>query len=1399
MGAQLSSPHDIANNNEAIGGVTDEDTHTTSFLAPPTPAPAPALIRRGPLSTINVVSKTVARLSPRRRMQKRSSQHDGRSRDVDGYPSPIKKKVDTTHGGGKKNNDVQGFDALAAVLSDRHNEFVSKKLSTVGILNAKFQQLRAPQPPQPCYSISVTTSSPQSVAGLMSPPAVVSPNHHHRDMNSSVSSPSSLLNSSTIALQDPPTVAPLILMSSTNLGVRRLQFHEILRLTTGNDFILVLPQPSGKRPASVSNRVRAEANSHRKPSNVKTDVWETAKTHWYDILYYFQKTVLEGIRGSDEELDIIHNDELARRCFQRDGQHYYELHLTIKSCSEQETLQQFNLPERTINNFIDKPMNVLGDGFYVQLYGHGTFLLRFATLPYVEIYVARKREDPYLDDSIGKFPRSQNEDTVLAALTKQLHATNGDSAATVQVMMGYYKHSCVQLKQQLGQQQQPVDETKIFDSLISNELTSEKLERFAAMVDNDYKKRMLDLYSNFSEATPYLISDEQSRHYLNELITNFPNCYRVLHTVAGSKKFPVRERNGNFGHYIMSSTYQDNAGYDETNLLPKERQILYAFYALLRTKSRNLLEHWSQVEPLARCFKGQQQPGGKGFAGSFHSTLITSLKKQEQLYSVGAQQMSKTIRGLPHVSGAFDNHNKIHNKKSNTDGKSAIAHIGTAAYLKQDRPNELLPGTKLTSPLGIDFDLTSCSRTEDAMIYTLKGAVTSMMPEDASRSMKHEKMLIETGQVEWPALGWMVTYMPGFTPRPHLTYAGQIVQPPQRAWIRPKTSITNLVLNPKRKLSSPISTSKKKSLDSASYFECIQLARRLVDINSHKFHLVREKEQLNKVYDEATSSFIEAISEASSLIAAAASFQKDIVQQINPNARTVDQMFLFPIIPYSETSKNEMKMTYAELGRYFELFEIDDRGKVVTVKGSEKRRINLCVDALSARNFRELEYNLTRKLGEMGASPYVKAMIDVLHCITIEHDYLHETRFHRLDCIYMLYYGAFLQPLQIHLGWKNINGDPVKNKIQPHEQFMWIVYNALRRHRFNQFIKNSQEQFTRQERETAKDLLIRLDVAYQKYCVGLEQSPDQPSRVAALFMKCVESYNRCFHGVRNADFWLMEIEGCQWLGAFKLCGKTNYVTETLHRMHTLYVIDVPEDMARFGMDREDDGVFVFRSGTNEVGMVSMTSVAIKKAFLQFFRHEQCKRYLSADVGRDVGNNVYRYDLLFNQGQGNCDKYSDINGNIVVDSGGNPLRVPFLRNQTEMLRFMPDTIKEELTRVLVGMDKVTQRVYPGAFPDERRRDLVHDYFVSAYLGDDVRMNWEYLGIIARQLTNNDRLAMHLDSKNDWRNGYDYCATYSFVIDGYRVTIVAACKQDFGSLMDRLDEVEVEGGRFLSHET
>ena len=50
---------------------------------------------------------------------------------------------------------------------------------------------------------------------------------------------------------------------------------------------------------------------------------------------------------------------------------------------------------------------------------------------------------------------------------------------------------------------------------------------------------------------------------------------------------------------------------------------------------------------------------------------------------------------------------------------------------------------------------------------------------------------------------------------------------------------------------------------------------------------------------------------------------------------------------------------------------------------------------------------------------------------------------HRQDCIWRSKYGCFLQPLQVLLGWKRINGDPVKSRMQEHELFLYIVEKSL--------------------------------------------------------------------------------------------------------------------------------------------------------------------------------------------------------------------------------------------------------------------------------------------------------------------------------------------------------------------
>jgi hypothetical protein len=116
--------------------------------------------------------------------------------------------------------------------------------------------------------------------------------------------------------------------------------------------------------------------------------------------------------------------------------------------------------------------------------------------------------------------------------------------------------------------------------------------------------------------------------------------------------------------------------------------------------------------------------------------------------------------------------------------------------------------------------------------------------------------------------------------------------------------------------------------------------------------------------------------------------------------------------------------------------------------------------------------------------------------------------------------------------------------------------------------------------------------------------------------------------------------------------------------------------------------------------------------------------------------------------------------------------------------------------MIAMQRLARKRHRQAFHDGWRNELVHENLWKFFFGANSEMIvWEYVGFIARLTTKTDRLAMHLDLKNDAREGYDICCTYSYVLDGYRVTIVLASRQDWGSIMERTREVEIEGGKFL----
>ena len=82
------------------------------------------------------------------------------------------------------------------------------------------------------------------------------------------------------------------------------------------------------------------------------------------------------------------------------------------------------------------------------------------------------------------------------------------------------------------------------------------------------------------------------------------------------------------------------------------------------------------------------------------------------------------------------------------------------------------------------------------------------------------------------------------------------------------------------------------------------------------------------------------------------------------------------------------------------------------------------------------------------------------------------------------------------------------------------------------------------------------------------------------FLKNTESYMRCKYGTKKSDFAIMEQEGCDWIGAHKLCGKTNHVIESCRRLESFY------DPSVSNFDRESMRCNRFNKLTENGGAIS---------------------------------------------------------------------------------------------------------------------------------------------------------------------------------------------------------------------
>ena len=450
----------------------------------------------------------------------------------------------------------------------------------------------------------------------------------------------------------------------------------------------------------------------------------------------------------------------------------------------------------------------------------------------------------------------------------------------------------------------------------------------------------------------------------------------------------------------------------------------------------------------------------------------------------------------------------------------------------------------------------------------------------------------------WPRIGWDVILIRGFDPCRELTYVNQYVPAPYNARLKEDSTGTDMLFK-KREFSSPTDDS-SIILTTSSYCNQLRRSRDLINLcsfvdglklihgwedgiklvaeeehairdgiavsndgigstNTHTSPLIKQtripspkpkqytESNTGKYYaslprnNEKEMAMRKSFQKCQKELYWARTYQRHVQDHINPLGRQKDTFLFWPIYGRDETSVEGMMMVVNHLLEEFGLTqEITVRGEktgIFRLLGSAlKRLVFMCGDALTVSNWNHCFMRLAHQLTQLGQRKHVECLMKAYKRVVIQKGLFHQGM-HQVCVVYSLYYGGFLQCLQVALGRKRITGEPTKGRFQDHEIFMTLTHLACIRYMLRMFMTSLiLEELLFIDGESPSDYLTRVHQLYAEFQLSWQKSPHEPSRMVALFIKVSASYLRCKKGVHNIDFWLLEQESCEWMGPWKMLG-----------------------------------------------------------------------------------------------------------------------------------------------------------------------------------------------------------------------------------------------------------------------
>ena len=152
----------------------------------------------------------------------------------------------------------------------------------------------------------------------------------------------------------------------------------------------------------------------------------------------------------------------------------------------------------------------------------------------MQVYKNQNPGAQFLDPALGFNKYATEPKTVSRKLAQALHAMRGDSAATVSVMMNYYKISLLKRTNNTPSTMPPSAQINDVNRDLEAEINDSAFKLFVDTVDAHYEEQMINTIAEFSEARPYLVSDDVISQLYSRFRRDMSTYHRMFATIVST-------------------------------------------------------------------------------------------------------------------------------------------------------------------------------------------------------------------------------------------------------------------------------------------------------------------------------------------------------------------------------------------------------------------------------------------------------------------------------------------------------------------------------------------------------------------------------------------------------------------------------------------------------------------------------------------------------------------------------------------------------------------------------------------------------------------------------------------------------------------------------------------------